>query len=193
MKNKTISRGFTLVELLVVIAIIGILIALLLPAVQAAREAARRATCANNLKQIGAAALNHESAHGFLPSAGWGFIWVGDPDRGFGETQPGGWIYSLLPYLEQKEIFDIGTGMATIPKKQAAASMCGMALPTFNCPSRRDAKMYPVIWANYINVQNNMVKGDARSDYAANGGDYFGYPETQTTGPGSAAPLTREG
>src|SRR5262249_45416080 len=60
-------RGFTLIELLVVIAIIAVLIALLLPAVQAAREAARRAQCINNLKQLGLAMHNYNSAVGTLP------------------------------------------------------------------------------------------------------------------------------
>ena len=65
--GKHKRAGFTLIELLVVIAIIAVLIALLLPAVQAAREAARRAQCVNNLKQLGLALANYESANGSYP------------------------------------------------------------------------------------------------------------------------------
>ena len=99
--------AFTLVELLVVIAIIGILIALLLPAVQAAREAARRMQCTNNLKHMALAALNHENTVKHFPSGGWGFNWVGDPDRGFDRGQPGGFFYNILPFMEWKGIHDM--------------------------------------------------------------------------------------
>ena len=100
--------GFTLVELLVVITIIGILVAMLLPAVNSAREAGRNAQCKNNLKQMGKACLAHEEAQGIFPTGGWGWCWVGDPDRGYGTQQPGGWIYNILPHTEMNALHDLG-------------------------------------------------------------------------------------
>ena len=103
------GTGFTLIELLAVIAIVGILIALLLPAVQAAREAARRVQCRNHLKQLALGMEHHVVAFGCYPSNGWGFCWIGDPDRGTGIQQPGGWIYNILPYLEQQPLHALGS------------------------------------------------------------------------------------
>ena len=95
------QNAFTLVELLVVIAIIGILVALLLPAVQSARESARQLECKNHVRQLALGALAHETASGRYPTGGWGWFWVGDADRGNDRHQPGGWIYNILPYIEQ--------------------------------------------------------------------------------------------
>jgi prepilin-type N-terminal cleavage/methylation domain-containing protein len=171
--SRASRAGFTLVELLVVIAIIGILIALLLPAVQAAREAARRSQCANQLKQIALGCLSHESAHQFLPSGGWEWQWVGDPDRGFGISQPGGWTYSILPYIEEQSIHDMGRGSTAAEKRANTNRMTSMVLPVFICPSRRGAKLYPDI--NYVPTRHNHDRqsgGVARTDYASNGGTY---------------------
>ena len=95
-------RGFTLVELLVVITIIGILIALLLPAVQAAREAARRSQCSNNLKQIGLAMLNYESANGTLP-LGMDNTPINPKYQPWKGTSA---FAGLLPYVEQQGLYD---------------------------------------------------------------------------------------
>jgi prepilin-type N-terminal cleavage/methylation domain-containing protein len=161
-------RGFTLVELLVVIAIIGILIGLLLPAVQAAREAARRSQCTNNLKQIGLGCLNHESAKKFYPSGGWGFLWTGDPDQGFGKPQPGGWCYSILPFIELNNVWSIGAGLAAGPKRTALAIQRATPVSTYYCPSRRSALAYPSSEITATNAAAARQLG--KSDYASNGG-----------------------
>jgi prepilin-type N-terminal cleavage/methylation domain-containing protein/prepilin-type processing-associated H-X9-DG protein len=111
MKNKD---GFTLVELLVVIAIIGILIGMLLPAVQSVREAARRTTCANNMRQMGLAALNYESAHMEFPSAsqakeqpgvGANSFFTLRNERETAANPAHSFQTHILPYLEGNNIF----------------------------------------------------------------------------------------
>lgn len=166
------KTAFTLVELLVVITIVGILIALLLPAVQAAREAARRIQCTNNLKQLSMGCLTHESAHGFLPTGGWGWGWAGDPDRGFDKRQPGGWLFNILPYIEQEPLRSLGAGMNETDKRDAGRRQAETVLATFICPTRRQAVAYPYVIAaagEYVNINRPNVIG--RSDYAGNAGE----------------------
>ncbi len=174
MKTSVQRTAFTLVELLVVIAIIGILIALLLPAVQAAREAARRMTCANNLRNLGTACHLHLSTNGFFPADGWGSGWTGDADMGFGRAQPGAWTFSVLAYIEQNDVYDMGKGDGQLwpvsdTKKQSLGERDTIPIPIFYCPSRRPAKDYP--WKK--GTRWNAVATDtiARNDYVGINGN----------------------
>jgi prepilin-type N-terminal cleavage/methylation domain-containing protein/prepilin-type processing-associated H-X9-DG protein len=160
-------RGFTLIELLVVIAIIAVLIGLLLPAVQKVREGATRSQCQNNLKQIGIAWHKHVDDFGFFPSGGWGWSWVGEASRGHGQEQPGGWLYQILPCMEQDNVYRLADGVT----QNNYYTMISTAIKTYNCPSRRTGGPYPPGNGVYNNCGGLNCTLMARTDYAACAGD----------------------
>ncbi len=181
MKSKKFRLGFTLVELLVVIAIIGMLVGLLLPAVQQAREAARRMQCNNNLKQMGLASLNHESQTRRFPSGGWYYNWTGDADAGFGKNQMGGWTYSLLPFMEQNALYQLGAdgdpGTETQTQMENAKIRAETPLSVFYCPSRRAVKTYP---AGSGLTNSARVTNGGKTDYAANCANAYSYVDVRS-------------
>jgi prepilin-type N-terminal cleavage/methylation domain-containing protein/prepilin-type processing-associated H-X9-DG protein len=141
-RTRSVLRGFTLVELLVVIAIIGILVGLLLPAVQAAREAARRMSCSNNIRQLGLATLNYESAFRRLPGL------------------MGSSTYSaqarVLPYMEQTalhDLIDYGRPLLLGPAFAARfdialSGIVSTRLPIMLCPSDGEDALFPVVMSD---------------------------------------------
>jgi prepilin-type N-terminal cleavage/methylation domain-containing protein/prepilin-type processing-associated H-X9-DG protein len=165
---RSAPRGLTLIELLVVLAIIGGLAALLLPAVQAAREASRRTQCRHNLRQIGLAAENHVATYGRYPSNGWSAGWMGDASRGTDRTQPGGFVFNLLDFLDAAAI----RRMATDPDPAVAFARRGemqlQIVPVFVCPSRPGG---PLRQATQRLVNSAVVEAVAMNDYAACQGD----------------------
>ena len=148
--NRPRREGFTLVELLVVIAIIGILVALLLPAIQAAREAARRSQCTNNLKQIGLAIINYETAVKEYPPGRLNCD-AGSPyfdcrndlvDQNARSSMSG--FVLILPYLEEQALFDqagidqvdaIWRWNATWKSNPARVAVVETRPPVYVCPS----------------------------------------------------------
>jgi prepilin-type N-terminal cleavage/methylation domain-containing protein len=163
-------HGLSLIELLIVIAIISLLLQIALPAIEMSREAARQTHCQNNLRQLGVAAHVHLDTHNHFPSGGWTHHWVGDPARGFGKGQPGGWCYNLLPYLEEGALHDLGLGLSDAERLRMGSLMFATPVAVFTCPSRRLSRPWPFIrFDTLINVDDTAKAG--RSDYAANIGN----------------------
>ena len=143
----------------------------LLPALAKAKSKAQQIQCVNNLRQIAVAANAFEAGHQYLPSNGWGYRWVGDPSRGFGRRQPGGWVYHISPYLES----------------QAAVNAAGpdhsSIIPAMKCPSRPSAILGP---ANPVSAPQNgsFAQLVPRGDYAVCEGDFI---SDTRSGPASLA------
>jgi len=139
MRSLRLRQAFTLIELLVVIAIISTLIGLLLPAVQKAREAAARASCANNLKQLGLAMHNYEGALGRLP-----------PSRS--AVGSATWAVMILPMMEQDNLYRQWDVSRPYYAQNAIARMT--PVKNYFCPSRRTA----------ADSAGGSISGDVPSD-----------------------------
>ena len=196
MKNTSSkTSGFTLVELLVVIAIIGILIGMLLPAVQQVREAARRTECLNNMRQVGLAAINYESAFMKFPNNGvTNGATVGAQNNsiqaaynltltrsnGFPLTQS--WISNILPQLEQQNLLTLWKGNVNATTINAAGN-CPVeeSVNALSCPSR--GQRFTTVSDDPSmagSVSNRFFSGD----YAAVTTDPAGFFNNATAGSG---------
>jgi len=160
--------GFTLIELLVVIAIIAILIGLLLPAVQKVREAAARTQCMNNLHQIGKAIHMHNDATGFLPHNG--YTWSEAPTyTAVGQAaglnqQRAGFLFSILPYVEQQAVYN-GGGGSSVAQCQINAMSAG--IKTYFCPARGPTRV--ITGGSWYGPSGTY--GHAQTDYAGSSTD----------------------
>jgi prepilin-type N-terminal cleavage/methylation domain-containing protein len=205
MSRRARRHGFTLIELLVVIAIIAILIALLLPAVQQAREAARRTQCKNNLKQIGLAIHNYESAFQRFPlgvQIPWAIVDTDANMEYHGNFGPN-WAVGILPYVDQAPLFNnnsanlqtfcgaaVGTPNGTEPAGANGMgwrlTLVNQRLPVYLCPSDSGNNANPFF--------NPAVPGASDGTWArGNYGGNAGYDDFDHVNGGASKTTTKAG
>jgi prepilin-type N-terminal cleavage/methylation domain-containing protein len=185
--GSTRRAGFTLIELLIVIAIIAVLVSISIPAVMKAREAASRTQCANNMRQIGLAFVNHQTQNRYLPTAGVNdyaaptFTLTGSSFTPYvGWRQDAGWGFQILPFLDAEPVWEgvtvASTGSTATTQTAIMQNTIAPPLKVFFCPSRRAPSFNSYTNSNFpYEIVYSSVKGTtmtvAMIDYAGcNGG-----------------------
>lgn len=164
--------GFTAVELLVACAVVAAIVALMLPAVRSAQEMNRMNVCRNHIRRLAGAIAEHETHLGYLPAGGWGANWLGSGTLASDSSQPGGWLFSAIPYL-MSDLKEPATTVNASTAQDNFRRLADTAIADLNCPSRRPVASislsttvaYRTVFDTTVTIPLGMA-----TDYAANGG-----------------------
>jgi len=170
-KAMVIQRrsGFSLLELLVGLAIISTMAVIGMPAIQSARESSRLTGCRNNISQVSKGMIQHEVFFGYFPSGGWSPQWLGVSERSGDSSQPGGWAFGVLPYIDELNTRNIVSNVPAGGENAAYGRLATATLPMFSCPSRRGSRSLPLTTTSFQGGAVTLTKA-TRSDFAVNSG-----------------------